>query len=181
MGWNGLVYSDLYYNEKGQLDRKKTMDKIYEEVLVRSALVGRFYYAALKRDDGTIYGLVVKTEKDRGEFSYKPIHENEGPYYYDCPNSILKLLSPTDNEFALKWRKLCKEKEEFKKKMRTHPKRIKFKVPYNLGYYKKGEEIILNYVLTPMKYKNKIGGYYTDGNYRFPSTMLNAETVTFMD
>lgn len=181
MGWNGLTYMDLRYDKTGKLDRKKTMDDIYEEVLVHSAMVGRFYYAALKSNNGSIYAIVSITTLDKGEFSYKTMHENEGPYYYNCPNSVLKLLSPTNNEYALKWRKLCKETEKFKKKMRTHPYHIKFKVPYNLGFYKKGDVIDLKYALSPVKIKNKKGGYYTDGTYRFPSSILTVENVIFVD
>ena len=32
------------------------------------------------------------------------------PYAYDCPKRILDLLSPTDNECALEWRRKCAEK-----------------------------------------------------------------------
>jgi len=35
--------------------------------------------------------------------------ETMGPYQYDCPERILKLLTPTDNEYALKWRERCWE------------------------------------------------------------------------
>ena len=43
---------------------------------------------------------------------YKDMEESEGPYYYNCPERILKLLTPTSNEYALRWRKKCWERIE---------------------------------------------------------------------
>jgi len=43
-------------------------------------------------------------------FGYKDMEESEGPCYYNCPERILKLLTPTTNEFALKWREKCWER-----------------------------------------------------------------------
>ena len=39
----------------------------------------------------------------------KTMDETMGPFYYDCPKRILKMLSPTDNEAALEWRRKCAE------------------------------------------------------------------------
>jgi hypothetical protein len=33
--------------------------------------------------------------------------ENAGPYSDDCPEKILRLLPPTNNEYALNWRRRC--------------------------------------------------------------------------
>lgn len=40
-------------------------------------------------------------------FGYKDMTESEGPCYTECPERILKLLTPTTNEYALKWRAAC--------------------------------------------------------------------------
>lgn len=37
-----------------------------------------------------------------------------GPCYYDCPVSILNLLSETDSEYANSWRNKCKENNKRK-------------------------------------------------------------------
>ena len=42
-------------------------------------------------------------------FGYKDMEESMGPCYYKCPERILKLLTPTSSEYALKWRKRCWE------------------------------------------------------------------------
>ena len=40
-------------------------------------------------------------------FGWKDMDESCGPYETKCPERILKLLTPTDNEYALSWRKAC--------------------------------------------------------------------------
>lgn len=124
MGWTG--YYPTHHKNDGSIDRKAELD--YElftrwyghdnaHALLKSAVVGSTYYAAARSQRGNVYGLVVITQVDRktGEFYYKDMSEDMGPFYYDCPPSILKLLSPTDSESALEWRRLCREKAERKK------------------------------------------------------------------
>lgn len=42
-------------------------------------------------------------------FFWDEISENENPDETDCPSSILKLLTPTENPKALLWRSRCKD------------------------------------------------------------------------
>ena len=41
------------------------------------------------------------------------------PYHYECPKSILKLLTPTDNELANEWREKCYEYHKQKAEKKT--------------------------------------------------------------
>lgn len=101
--------------------------------LIKSALVGTVYYAAiqhLKRytgredEDGNrivedvpesereTWAAVFLTRTDSRNyfnFSYKDMDETVGPCQADCPQSILKLLSPTDSQWANEWRERCRE------------------------------------------------------------------------
>ncbi len=56
---------------------------------------------------------------DYYNFGYKDMEETMGPYNYDCPERILKLLTPTTNKYALRWRKKCWERIE---RMKSMPK-----------------------------------------------------------
>ncbi len=127
MGWTG--YYATHYKRDGSIDRKAELD--YElftrwygaegaHELLKSVVVGSTYYAAARSQRGNVYGLVVLTQASRKmedgcNFWYKDMSEDMLPYYFDCPLSILKLLSPTDNESALDWRRRCQEKAERKK------------------------------------------------------------------
>lgn len=111
--------------------------------IVKSTMVGSVYYGAIKHlkrykvdenrkiiedengnaiienipeEEQKITAFVVLTHvKDNRWFAYKDMSEYSGPYYYDCPNSILKLLPDTDDEIALEWRKKCRKRAEEKK------------------------------------------------------------------
>lgn len=141
MGWTS--YHATYYKRNGSIDRKAECDAYFLEGLnrghfevLKSAIVGSVYYAAVRnlkrcvgRDEngGYIYedvtnepvwGAVFLTQtdsKDYFNFSYKDMSEDMGPCECNCPLSILKLLSPTDSEWALEWREKCRKRAEQKK------------------------------------------------------------------
>ena len=57
-----------------------------------------------------VIAVVVLTSVRNGRyFGYKDMDESELPFYYNCPESILKLLTPTENANANEWRKRCRE------------------------------------------------------------------------
>ena len=103
--------------------------------VVRSTMKGSVYYAAVTKikrygldADGHIakdtneddivedipksaqetVGVVILTSVRGSWFAYKDISETMGPCYYDCPNAILDLLSPTTNSCAIDWREKCR-------------------------------------------------------------------------
>ena len=136
MGWT--EYRAEHY-KKGKVDRKAELDPMYtqeehdvlldgktvhypEYKVLKSAMVGSTYYAAVQITN-TVEGFskvraaVVLTSVDSKRyfnFAYKDMSEDMGPYCYDCPIGILKLLTETDNEVALEWRAKCWEKHKKK-------------------------------------------------------------------
>lgn len=122
MGW---TFYNSYEYKNGKIDRKAECDKLYtwedekrKGRVLKSTMRGSVYYAAYEytnkiENTKEVIGVVTLTSSDvRNDcnFGYKDMSENCGPGYYDCPLSILKLLTPTDNEYALEWRKKCYEK-----------------------------------------------------------------------
>ena len=55
------------------------------------------------------------TDYDMG---YKDMDESMGPYESECPERILNLLTPTEHENALEWRRRCRENIARKKAFR---------------------------------------------------------------
>ena len=134
MGWTS--YNATHYLKNGKVNCKAEVDSMFTQEehdgpdykgntyhypkmeVVKSAMVGSTYYAAVRTTNSEtgydkIWGAVVltSTKKDDGfNFGYKDMSEDMGPCYYDCPKRILDLLSPTDNEYALNWRRKCYEK-----------------------------------------------------------------------
>ena len=172
MGWTS--YQATHY-KNGRIDRKAECDSIFNDNMVtwdddrkiigkyevlKSTMVGGTYYAAIKRtkfatetepEQSLVFAIVCLTStnmKDYHSFSYKDMDESMGPYYYDCPKSILDLLSPTDNESANQWRQACYENISKKKNPNSLNKLpdgtvIKVTLPWDTTRYNKGDEVTL--------------------------------------
>lgn len=126
MGWTSYIAT--HYTKAGNVDRKAEMDERwtqqehdgYAELnVLKSSMVGSVYYAAIemkrngKREQ--VFGVVALTSTkwdDGMNFGYKDMDETCGPCYYDCPKSILDLLTPTDSEWANEWRRKCIENKK---------------------------------------------------------------------
>lgn len=100
-------------------DRKDYLDKNVfhwsdgSRKVLQSSMVGSVYYGAIQEvQTGKVFAVIALTSyssKD-SQFCYKDMSEDCGPYETSCPQKILKLLTPTDNEYAIKWRESCKKK-----------------------------------------------------------------------
>ena len=203
MGWTSY-HATNYKN--GRIDRKAECDAYFMEGLnkgnynvKKSAMVGSVYYAAietLKRYAGKdengdpiredipenerkTWGAVFLTStdsKDYYNFAYKDMSEDMKPFYYDCPVSILKLLSPTDNETANTWRAACYENAEKVKAKRIDPhslnnlpvgSSITFPCPFNSNM---GVKIGDKVVLSKIQYRGK--PIWFDGVYRWKKPLI---------
>jgi len=70
------------------------------------------YETGNSKGDKKVVGIVCLLNycpKGRFNFGYKDMSEDMGPFMYECPERILRLLTPTDNEYALEWRRKCWE------------------------------------------------------------------------
>ena len=148
MGWTS--YHASYY-KNGTVDRKKECDDVFSKgdcKILKSAMVGSTYYAAIKKGE-EVFAAVFLTStdsKDYYNFSYKDMDETMGPYQTECPIGILKLLTPTDNKFALEWREKCYKTIELKKKGLSKlavGTKIEITLPFDTRFYKEGEKVIL--------------------------------------
>lgn len=121
-------------NRKKELDNQWTCEsKETTWEVLKSSMVGTVYYSAIKRTDketGTskVFAMVCLTSIMTGDywnFGYKDMTEDMHPHYYDCPESILKLLTPTEDDWSNEWRSNCKEQAKQKKALKTQMKGFK--------------------------------------------------------
>lgn len=63
-----------------------------------------------RREVSAVVCLLEYRPRDVYNFGYKSMDEQMHPYCYNCPERILRLLTPTGNEQALKWRGKCWER-----------------------------------------------------------------------
>lgn len=152
MGWTGIR------NTLSNDSPKARRDLVDHEIetswsgyhVVKSSMHNSTYYAAIEHPRGHVFGLVILTEVRGNEFLYKEMDETECPYFFDCPTSILKLLSPTENEEAIEWRVRCREHQNRMsawKKIKSTPNVHIQVVAKNLSRHKDGDEIILHRAL----------------------------------
>lgn len=134
MGWTS--YEATYFKKNGNIDRKAECDAYFIRdnaghcKVLKSCMKGTVYYAAITdldkyvgkdengksmyepipEDEQEVWAAIFLTRTEDGKyFYYKDQDETMGPYEDHCPKCILDLLSETDHEWALNWRKRCRE------------------------------------------------------------------------
>ncbi len=125
---------DGYSGPRQYLDAQFTCQRgnVTMKVL-RSALVRmRTYYAALEyarltTGERSIVGIVCLVRynpRDREGyiFGYKDMEESMEPYESECPERILDLLTPTDNQYAIEWRARCRENAAARRAIARKPR-----------------------------------------------------------
>jgi hypothetical protein len=92
---------------------------------------GRVWYAVIESTNPEgikrVYGMICLWTLRRGEFGYKEIGEDMGPYYYDAPLRIINLLdelSPKPLGFAQKWRESVRTYHAHKKSKKVAKKAL---------------------------------------------------------
>src|SRR5690606_19359623 len=119
---------------------------------IETAVIKNVFYAACRnRKDpkGTVWAMVCLISRKRSpdeyfNFTYKPMEETEGPYYHDAPERILDILSPTDHEYAVKWRERCRERLAKKKAIKVGVgDKIRFEHPISFTDGFKGQDFEL--------------------------------------
>lgn len=186
MGWT--FYRATHYAKSGRVDRKAECDALineaksqsYDYKVLKSAMVGSTYYAAVestnkKTGDVFVNAYVILTSsysRNGYNFGYKEICETDGPAESKCPKSILDILSPTNNEWALRWREDC---------LAFHKIKPLGKLPIGtIISYKRRDGTIRRLVKKPAGYQFKRPFWYCpdDGTYSSVKHIpLNYEVV----
>jgi hypothetical protein len=100
---------------------------------IDKATKGNVFYAVCKftapGNDPVFYGVIVQFSRSKGEFGYKELTENCGPYSANAPVRMIDLLdklAPIDPldarqsaQWALTWRNKCRENAKRKPKTKV--------------------------------------------------------------
>lgn len=119
MGWLYMQSLGGHSGPRQYLDAQFTCERPERRMCVlRSSLVKmRTYYAAVEivptEGDREVFAVICLVRynpraADGYIFGYKDMDETMGPCEADCPVAILDLLTPTDREHAIAWRKRCR-------------------------------------------------------------------------
>ena len=113
MGWFGEDSWKTAQDVKQHLVREYSREGL--RVLAHGGS-GSEFYMAIERDGMKSGVLLCLIERYDGAYSYKPIHESMGPYYYGCPEKVIRAAGEPPNESAREWRrKVGEEKERAKR------------------------------------------------------------------
>jgi hypothetical protein len=99
--------------------------------VIDQAMRGRTWYAVIQstNQDGIVrvYGMVCLWTLRRGEFGYKEIAEECGPYQCEAPLRIVNLLDKhsTPSGYAAKWRQSVRDYHVRMKSKKDAKKRLK--------------------------------------------------------
>ena len=112
MGW-------LSYGVSGDFGLKDVKEEIERNLegrnmktLYTSVKLGEAYSAIeLTQNDGSTVVIATiclwKYNKKSGEFAIKVMDETVGPAYYNPTAKLLKMVTPTGNDYANDWRYKC--------------------------------------------------------------------------
>ena len=124
---------------RGKLTVQRIMEQEYENdgcvvkyVSVKSDSSSNWpteTYVARRLSSGQVICEVVLSEYQDGKTWVKVIDETMGPAVDQCPDTILRLLTPIESETANSWRKRCavrnKQTREIRAMMRELTKHLK--------------------------------------------------------
>lgn len=109
MGWTTMYVG--WTNESNKALMTKEIERSGQIKVQKASVVNGVYYGALQmvNDPTHVWAMVCLMRRSErfGEFSYKDIDETCGPVESKCPACILKLLTPTDSDWANEWRARC--------------------------------------------------------------------------
>lgn len=87
------------------------------EITRRDKATGRLD-TATRKVVAFVFLLDYRSSDPDYDMGYKDMDESVGPYESECPARILKLLTPTDHEYAVQWRQRCWDNIAKKKSFR---------------------------------------------------------------
>jgi len=160
MGWLTMSRYHMggHATAKAYLDAQFTYSRDVDgtvkglKLLASSCPQNRTYYAAaqvmLDGDGGDVFAIVCKVmwnprSKTGEHFGYKDMTENYGPIEDNCPRHILDLLTPTDHEHALDWRRRCRAHLERRARKLEDGDRIKLAAALTFSDGHVGDEFIV--------------------------------------
>lgn len=78
---------------------------------IKSRVVGNHIWSAVRNDaTGDVFVNLSLIAKERGGgWGHKSMGEDAGPYYHDCPMSILALCTAPVGKYASEWREKVRE------------------------------------------------------------------------
>lgn len=191
MGWLTMSRDAMggHKTAKAYLDAQFTYERKQSsggsrglKVLASSCAGNRVYYAAVQElsdgRGGEIFAVVCLVlwnprSATAEHFGYKDMTEQMGPCEAQCPAAILDLLTPTDNEHALDWRRRCRANLALRSRKIEPGARIRLESPLAFTDGHVGNEFIVDRIGRKLVLRDPFRGV----PYRISRFMERAWTV----
>jgi hypothetical protein len=118
MGW----LSNFYWENVDDVKQHLRKELVGDEILAESSY-GSEWYVAVKRDSEVFIAVILIKSMGENAFGYKDMDSTCIPYYFNCPESILKLNTLVDSN-TLEWIERCREKRSKKLKVKAFIKSL---------------------------------------------------------
>ena len=100
MGWTGI---DGKFPGVKKFIETEAVSSEYD--VIGHALKSNQLWAVIKhKTSGETAAILFLLRRYANEYDYKVMGEGMHPYYYDIPERLFKMLTPTTNKYALEWR-----------------------------------------------------------------------------
>lgn len=180
MGWTSttLPYGKPIKEFFTQMFEWESDTHIYR-ILDSSLVHFSTWYAAMEITDKNtsekeVIALVVLVHMQPKKYyniCYKEMTENEGPCERQCPKRILNLLTPTNEKYAIQWRKDCWER--YNKKKNPSLKKGHYILFKEALHFNDGTEHRLLYIslARPIRLQSPVNGKFYRVSYPFLKTI----------
>lgn len=154
---------------KGELEYEKPAGGRHGKILKAVIHLTHAYcaYEVMTPDSRIVFGLVVLIKRypsDKYNICLKEVEDNMGPNERDCPVEILDMLTPTESEYALRWRADCRARAELRKRLRiTAGTRLLFEEPLEFQNGELVTELVASERRRNLYYSHPFNGYYRVG------------------
>lgn len=176
MGWLTMPFSSMggHKTASAYLDAQLTYERRLEDgsarglrVLASSCPGNRVYYAAVQTVingiPGEVFAVVCLVKwsphsRTNENFGYKDMDESMGPHESDCPANILDLLTTSDKEYALDWRRRCLARQRMRSRKVRDGDRVRLASPLRFTDGEMRDEFIVEKRGRSMHFRDAHGG-----------------------
>lgn len=124
MGWSFAMLDTGRKAHIESLTNQRHFSPGYVPITYR--VVGNHIWQLVQRPDGTKYITLDLIAKERnGGWGYKGMDEDSGPYYFDCPLTLLDKADPPSTANATTWRAKVWEYAERLKRLKREMRALK--------------------------------------------------------
>lgn len=109
------------FNLKHYVSQYSSESYSYEVIDHAFVNLSEIYIAIKSKATNEVICIIAHVHIRPHSYTIREFEESSGVYWCNCPERILKVLTPTTNQYALKWRESCWRNVRLRKAMKLKP------------------------------------------------------------